>query len=87
MPKDHEIRRNERGSGSLDLPGNCPEAVRERFAALEAFENIGEIYYTRWLETGEILPEAAEYCLEAKQYLEAAQRLQAEHDTTMKEET
>lgn len=66
MPKNHEIRRDERGSGSLDLPGNCLEAVRERFAALEALENIGEIYCARWLERGEILPEAAEYCLEAK---------------------
>lgn len=56
---------------------NANEAARERFAALEALEAIGEVYYARWLETGEILPEALEDCMEVKKRRDAAERLDA----------
>lgn len=42
------------------LTDGCPEAIRERYAALEALERVGEVYYKRWLDTGEILTEALE---------------------------
>ena len=45
---------------------SCPEAIQERHLALELFEAIGEVYYNRWLETGEILSEALADCIEAK---------------------
>lgn len=60
------------------LTGGCPEAIQERHIALELFEAIGEVYYDRWLETGEILPEALEDCIEAKQHRDAAERFDAE---------
>ena len=41
-------------------------------------KRIGEVYYDRWLETGEILPEALEDCIEAKQHRDAAERFDAE---------
>lgn len=53
------------------------KATQERFAALEALEAIGEVYYARWRETGEILPEALEDCMEVKKHRDAAERLDA----------
>ena len=58
------------------LTCGCPEAIRERYAALEALERIGEVYYKRWLDTGEILTEALEDCEEAKVYFERAKALE-----------
>ena len=68
-----------------ELTDGCPEAIRERYAALEALERIGEVYYRRWLDTGEILTEALEDCKEAKAYLEKAKALEAAY--RKKEET
>ncbi len=67
------------------LTDGCPEAIRERYAALEALERVGEVYYKRWLNTSEILTEALEDCEEAKMYLEKAKALEAAY--RKKEET
>lgn len=61
------------------LTGGCPEAIQERYIAQEALEQVGEVYYSRWLDTGEILPEALEDCMEAKARFDAAEALEAEY--------
>ena len=60
-----------------EFTGGCPEAIRERYIALEALERIGGIYYNRWLDTGEILAEALEDCEEAKAHFNAASEMEA----------
>lgn len=60
------------------LTGDRPAAVRERYMALE---QIGDVYYRRWLETGEILPEALEGCREARTHFEKAGVLEQEDET------
>jgi len=52
----------------------------EKNLAGEELKKIGEFYYNAWLESGEIAPEALDFCTAAKAHYDAAAEAQAEID-------